>query len=178
MQNNELSLKVIKYPDLSEQELVNIVTLCSRAFNVDYQSFLNTFHGATHVLGYFDRTLVSHALWITRWLQVQDSPPMRTAYIEAVATDESYRNRGCASAVMRRIAEEIVDFDLGGLCTGSTDFYSRLGWQLWKGPLFIRKDSELFPAQENGVMILPLPETPELDLSASLSVEWREGEVW
>ena len=87
--DEELTLKIKKNRDLSEQELTDIITLCSRAFNVDYRNFLNTFIGATHVLGYYENTLVSHALWITRWLQVGDSPLMRTAYIEGVATDES-----------------------------------------------------------------------------------------
>ena len=106
--DEELTLKIKKNRDLSEQELADIIALCSRAFNVDYRNFLNTFIGATHVLGYYENTLVSHALWVTRWLQVGDSPLMRTAYIEGVATDESYRKRGFATVVMKRLAEEIV----------------------------------------------------------------------
>ncbi len=174
----ELVLTVKKNRDLSEKELTDIIELCSRAYETDYRPFLDTFIDPTHVLGYFENTLVSHALWITRWLQVEDSPLMRTAYIEGVATDEPYRNRGFASAVMKRLAEEIVGFEIAGLCTGSPDFYSRLGWQVWTGPLFNRKGDKLIPTSGGPVMILPLPNTPEVNLSASLSIEWREGEVW
>lgn len=175
----ELELAVKKNTDLSEKELTDIIELCSRAFNVDYRNFLNAFIGATHVIGYYKEVMVSHALWITRWLQVGDSPLMRTAYVEGVATDEPYRKRGFASAVMEKLALEINDFDIAGLCTGSPDFYSRLGWDVWKGPLFSRKDGELIPSHEGAsVMILSLPDTPALDLSAPLSVEWREGELW
>ena len=173
-----LTLKIKKNTDLSELEFTDIIELCSRAYETDYGPFLDIFTDPTHVLGYYEKTLVSHALWITRWLQIGNSPLMRTAYIEGVATDEPYRNRGFASAVMKRLVVEIVDFEIAGLCTGSPDFYSRLGWQVWTGPLFNRKGDELIPTSGGPVMILRLPNTPEIDLSAPLSIEWREGEVW
>jgi aminoglycoside 2'-N-acetyltransferase I len=179
MDTTELKLAVKKNRDLSEEELADIIALCSRAFNTDYRNFLNTFIGATHVIGYYKEMMVSHALWITRWLQVGDSPLMRTAYIEGVATDEPYRKRGFASAVMEKLAEEIADFEIAGLCTGIPGFYSCLGWEAWKGALFSRKDGELIPSREGAsVMVLSLPDTPALDLSAPLSIEWREGESW
>ena len=175
----ELELSVKKNRDLSEKELTDIIELCSRAFNVDYRTFLNTFIGATHVIGYYKEVMVSHALWITRWLQVGDSPLMRTAYVEGVATDEPYRKEGFASAVMEKIAEEITNFEIAGLCTGLPDFYTRLGWGVWKGPLFSRKDGELIPSREGAsVMVLALPNSPLFDLYAPISVEWREGELW
>jgi aminoglycoside 2'-N-acetyltransferase I len=179
MMKIDLDIEVKKNRDLSEKELADIIDLCSRAFHTDYRLFLNTFPDSTHVLGHLENTLVSHALWITRWLQVGDSPLMRTAYIEGVATDESYRKRGFATAVMKKLAEEITNFEIAGLCTGLPDFYSPLGWEVWKGTLFSRKDDELIPSREGAsVMVLALPNTPELDFTASLSVEWREGELW
>jgi aminoglycoside 2'-N-acetyltransferase I len=58
-------------------------------------------------------------------------------------------------------------------------FYERLGWELWRGPLFIRTEKGLIPSPtDEEVMIFRLPETPDLDLTAPLSVEWREGEAW
>ena len=178
MDNTKLKLKVKKHQDLSEKELATIIALCSRAFKTDYRPFLDTFPDSTHVLGYYQNTLVSHALWITRWLQVQSRPKMRTAYIEGVATDEPYRNRSFASEVMRRLVEKIADFEIAGLCTGIPEFYSRLGWQTWTGPLFYRKDTEMIHYSGGPVMVFPLSKTPEINLSAPLSIEWREGEVW
>jgi aminoglycoside 2'-N-acetyltransferase I len=175
----DFDIKVKKNGDLSEKELADIIALCSRAFNVDYRIFLNVFIGATHVIGYYKEVMVSHALWITRRLQVQDRQLMRTAYVEGVATDGPYRNRGFASAVMKKLAEEIINYDIGGLCTGVPNVYSSLGWEVWQGHLFTRKDGKLIPSREGAsVMVLLLPNTPELDLSAPLSIEWREGEVW
>ncbi len=178
---NTLSLEVKKSTDLSDHERSVILELCTGAYQRDYTPFMATFPDATHVLARVKGQLVSHALWVTRWLQNGDLPPWQTAYVEAVATDERYRRRGYASAVMRRLTEEINDFDIGGLSTGhSQHLYAALGWQLWRGPLFIRtKDGSLLATpEEKGVMVLPLPKTPPLDLDSTLSAEWREGELW
>jgi aminoglycoside 2'-N-acetyltransferase I len=140
---------------------------------------MKSFENPAHVLGRYRGRLVSHVLWITRWLQIGDGPLLRTAYIEATATDPACRHKGFASAVMKRAADEIQDFDIAALSTGSKDFYSRLGWQLWRGPLFLRKAKELIPTpDEYGVMVLALPKTPPLDIYAPLSIEWRELEPW
>ncbi len=128
--------------------------------------------------GRYRRQLVAHALWVTRWLQCSSLQPWRTAYVEAVATDERYRNQGLATLVMRRLTEEIKDFDIGALSPSSYDFYTRLGWIAWRGPLSVRRVDELVPTPNDTVMVLPLPKTPKLDIDAPLSVEWRDGELW
>jgi len=104
---------------------------------------------------------------------------MRTAYIEAVATEKIYRSRGFATSVMERVAEEIQDFELAALSPFSVAYYERLGWELWHGPLFIRRGEELMRTPRDGdVMILRLPRTPILDLNTPLSAEWRAGDLW
>jgi aminoglycoside 2'-N-acetyltransferase I len=173
-----LSLKVIKGTELSKQERYEVVALCSRAFETDYGVFLPTFIDATHILACRQGALVSHALWITRWLQPEGLRPLRTAYVEAVATDETVRRQGYATAVMERLGQEIKDFELGGLSPAEQGLYLRLGWELWRGPLFIRTAAELVPTPDEVVMVLRLPNTPGLDLDAALSAEWREGELW
>ena len=80
---------------------------------------------------------------------------------------------------MERVAEEIQDFDMGALSPFSVAYYERLGWELWRGPLSIRTDEGSIRTPRDGdVMILRLPRTPELDLNAPLSAEWRNGELW
>lgn len=131
------------------------------------------------MLGYWEGVLASHALWVTRYLQAGTKPMMRTAYVEAVATEPSYQKRGFAAAIMKHLVGEIQDYDLAALSPFSAEYYARLGWEAWRGPLFARKGGELLPsAEDETVMIYRLPKTPALDLSAPLSVEWREGEVW
>jgi len=174
-----LKLEVVPADQIAPDLLAEIYGLCNQAFEEDLGPLLNTFKDATHVLGFLDKSLVSHALWVTRCLQVNANPIMRTAYIEAVATEKMYRARGFATMIMKRVAEEIQDYDLGALSPFSVAYYEHLGWERWKGPLFIRTDEGLMhtPSDED-VMILRLPRTPELDLNASLSAEWRDGELW
>jgi aminoglycoside 2'-N-acetyltransferase I len=175
----ELDIQVKLNKDISAGEYAAIIALCSQAFKRDYTSFMGMFMDPTHVLGRYQGELVSYVLWITRWLQMGRGPLMRTAYIEGLATELSHRNKGFASQVMKRAAAEIQDFDIAALSTGSIGFYKRLNWQLWQGPLFIRKDNELVPTpEEQGVMVLPLPKTPSFSLYNSLSIEWRKVEPW
>mgnify|MGYP001766764257 CR=1 FL=1 len=174
-----LYIKVVQSGDLTGNDRNEIISLCTRAYEEDFGSMFDDFPGSVHILGYADGILVSHAMWITRALQAGNGPVMRTAYIEAVATDKAFRNRGFASQIMRRTAEEIKDFDLGALSPFSEEYYARLGWEKWKGPLFIRTEKGLVrSAEDEEVMILRLPGTPELDLNDTLSAEWRRGELW
>jgi aminoglycoside 2'-N-acetyltransferase I len=177
--STELRIEVVKGRALSGDERNMIIDLCSRAFEEDFEALFETFSDTTHVLGYRAGALVSHAMWVTRWLQVEADPMLRTAYVEAVATDPAHRGRGYATAVMKRVAEEIQSYELGALSPFSVAYYERLGWELWRGPLYIRTEAGLIrtPSDEE-VMVLRLPNTPALDLDAALSAEWREGELW
>jgi aminoglycoside 2'-N-acetyltransferase I len=177
--HDRLSIRVVPSHSLSDAERNAILALCNRAYGEDLGVLFDTFASASHVLGYARGRLASHALWVTRYLQVGAGPLLRTAYVELVATDPACRGRGFASMVLRRVALEIQDFDLAALSPSEPAFYARLGWELWRGPLFIRIESGLLPSPaEEQVMILRLPKTPPLDLGAPLSAEWREGELW
>lgn len=171
-------LRVVPGVDLTTAERETIIDLCSRAFEEDYRPYLAQMQDPVHVLAYQADTLASHALWVTRWLQQGDGPLLRCAYVEGMVTAPAWQRRGLGSAVMRRLAAEIGDYDLGALCTGSPGYYARLGWELWRGPLYARTATGLEPCDEEGVMILRLTHTPALDLDGPLSVEWRPLEVW
>jgi aminoglycoside 2'-N-acetyltransferase I len=177
--NEKFTITVIPINQLSKAESIEIIDLCSRAYGEDYTPYMATFEKPTHILARLEGVLVSHVLWITRWLQIRTGPLMRTAYVEGVATEGRYQGRGYASAVMERLAKEISDFEIGGLSPAETSLYARLGWEYWQGPLFHRKDGALIrdPADEE-MMILRLPKTPDLNITLPISVEWREGEVW
>ena len=157
----------------------DIISLCNRAYEENLQTLYETFADPTHVLGYCDGVLVSHAMWVTRYLQPGNSPPLRTAYVELVATDPGYRQRGFAAAILKRLVAEIQDFELAALSPFSVEYYGRLGWEAWRGPLFIRADGKILatPADEQ-VMIYRLPKTATLDLNAPLTADWRAGELW
>jgi len=73
---------------------------------------------------------------------------------------------------------QVSDHQLAALCPATEHLYARLGWRFWRGPLSARRDDGIVATPHERVMILPLPQTPSLDLDLPLSVEWRRGEVW
>jgi GNAT superfamily N-acetyltransferase len=160
---------------LSASEQAELRELCDLAYG---QPVFETFAGGHHLLGRQGGHLVCHAMWITRWLQPQGSAPLKTAYVELVATHPDHRNRGYASAIMEDLAQEIAGEEMGGLSPATHGLYERLGWRFWRGPLFARTDGGMLPTPDERVMVLHLPRTPPLNLQAPLSVEWRPGEVW
>lgn len=163
---------------LTQHEIKEIVDLCSRAYEEPFAPYLESFKNPVHVLGKLGDVLVSHALWITRWLQIEGSLPMRTAYVEAVATEEAQRGKGYASTVMTCLADQIQDYAIAALSPAETTLYSRLGWEFWQGPLYIRKEGQWLLVPDEAAMILRTENSPELDTHAPISIEWREGEVW
>jgi aminoglycoside 2'-N-acetyltransferase I len=176
----KLHIEVKSNKSLTKTEYAEIIALTSQAFKRDYTPFMEMFSTPTHVLGNLQGKLVSYVLWITRWLQIGNGPLLRTAYIEGMATEVDHRHKGFASQIMKKAVEEIQDFDFAALSTGSHGFYERLGWKIWEGPLYARKEKELIamPEEQGCAMILVLPKTPPIDLKTPLSIEWRELEPW
>lgn len=178
MADQVLSIEIKPGKALTLEEQEAIALLFRAAFEEDYRPFQEVFINPTHILGKVGGSLVSHALWVTRWLGLRYQPRLRTAYVEAVMTDELYRGNGFATLVMQHLVAQIQDYDLVALSPGDTSLYARLGWAFWKGPLYGRKNREWVPTPGERVMILRTPNTPRLDLQAPLSIEWRDGEVW
>ena len=178
--SDRLHIKIVSSEALSDPDKRAIISLCNLAYEEDLEPLFNTFVDATHVLGTFRGSLVGHALWVTRWLQPGNEAPLRTAYVEAMATHPDFRRRGFAAQIMTALGEAIRSFELGALCPdlGIADLYEKLGWEFWRGPLSIRAGQGLLPTPDERVMILRLPKTPALHLEAPLSAEWREGELW
>jgi aminoglycoside 2'-N-acetyltransferase I len=176
--SQDLTIAVAHSSGLTAEERASIHRLCDRAYGEDLGPLFAAYTNPTHVLGHLGKELVSHAMWVTRWLQPNGGPLLRTAYVEMVATDPPQRGRGFATRVVRHLASHMEDYDLAALCPGETTLYGRLGWVSWRGPLFIRSNGGWIPTPEERIMILSLPKTPILDLNSPLSAEWREGELW
>lgn len=173
------TFRVVAGKDLSPEEREAVVALCDLAYDEDMGAIIDEFVDPIHVLGTFEGKLVCHALWITRYLKPEELPLLRTAYVEVVATHPDFQHKGFASAIMIKVVEEIHDFDIAGLAPFNVDYYTRLGWELWHGPMYERTESGLVASPpEERVMIYRLPKTPVLDLNAGISIEWRKGEVW
>lgn len=136
--------------------------------------------GGLHFVLELDGEIVAHASVVERELLV-DGRPLRTGYVEAVATAADSQGRGLGSLVMEDVATYVRErFELGALGTGRHAFYGRLGWQTWKGPSSVRTaNGDLRTPEDDGyILVLPTPTSPELDLEASISCDWRPGDMW
>jgi aminoglycoside 2'-N-acetyltransferase I len=173
-----LRMQIIAQQDLNQPQRDQIVALCSRAYQEDFSTIVQLpADQPVHILAYATDTLVSHALWFTRILSY-NGVPLRSAYVEAVATQPAFQGRGYASTLLRDLAGAITSYDLGVLSPFDPAFYTRLGWENWRGSLFVTTESDRVATPEDRVMILRLPQTPPLDLTGSLCAPWREGEIW
>ncbi len=75
--------------------------------------------GGTHVLADVHGEIVAHASVVERELHV-GGQPVRTGYVEAVATAPAWQGRGIGTRVMEVVGDVIRDgFALGALGTGS-----------------------------------------------------------
>ncbi len=167
---------------MSQSDWDELIELLDEAYDQDMGRVMRDLTSTTHVLARLEGELVGHACWVTRWLQVGNDSPLRTAYVEAVATGPRVQRQGIGSAIMSRVRSEIDSselFELAALCAGPVVFYEKLDWRLWRGDLFVRTPAGLTRTHEKeDVMIFPTPRSPALDLDSVLSAEWRPGEVW
>jgi aminoglycoside 2'-N-acetyltransferase I len=164
---------------LSPAERAEMLRLCEAAFREPLQGYLEAIGPGTHLLGRAGGRLVSHLMIVPRSLQPIGGSALHTAYVELVATAPQARGNGHASALLRRVPELSVGFDVAALAPSDPAFYERLGWESWRGPLYVRKGGELVPTPGELVMVYRLPRTPRgLDLDRALSIEWRPGEIW
>jgi len=155
-----------------------VSSLCDSAYGTVTAPLFASLGPGEHLLGLRQGAVVSHLMWVTRWLQPAGQPALRTAYVEMVATAPWAQRQGYASALLAHFGSQVSDYQLAALCPATEHLYARLGWRFWRGPLSARKDDGIIATPDERVMILALPQTPSLDLDSPLSVEWRRGEVW
>ena len=155
-----------------------ILGVCDAAYGTATAPLFASLGPGDHLLGLRHGALVSHLMWVTRWLQPAGRRPLRTAYVEMVATAPSMQRQGYASALLEHFVPLVGDYELAALCPAAEGLYAQLGWRFWRGPLSARKNGRILPTPEERVMILPLPRTPSLDPDLPLSIEWRPREVW
>lgn len=170
---------------LTEPELIAIRALMDAAFGTDEEDGFadeDWAHalGGRHFVLESDGAVVSHASVVERVLEV-GGRPLRTGYVEAVATAPGLEGRGHGSAVMAAANGHIrATYELGALGTGRHAFYERLGWETWRGEAFVRTPNGLVrtPEDEGFILVLRTPLSPLFSLSESICCDWRPGDVW
>ena len=98
---------------------------------------------------------------------------------------EDWRGQGLAHALMDS-AEQVLRgaYQLGALSASEAGrhMYTTRGWLPWRGPTSVLAPAGLTrtPDDDNGLFVLPvdLPNNLELDTTAEITCDWREGDVW
>jgi aminoglycoside 2'-N-acetyltransferase I len=178
-------LRRLATTELDAAEIVAIRSIMDDAFGTDEDERFTDDDwdhavGGVHFVLDLGGVIVSHAAVVERRLWVAERP-LRTGYVEAVATAPAHQGAGHGSLVMTAATTWIRRHDeLGCLGTGRQAFYERLGWRTWHGPSSVRTADglERTPDDDGYLMVLATPTSPVLDPASPISCEWRPGDVW
>jgi aminoglycoside 2'-N-acetyltransferase I len=173
-------VRIVRTNDLSPQVIGKLRRLNEDAHGHPFVEDWDHALGGMHFFIEDEGEPVSHASVVERRLAT-GGRRLRTGYVEAVATRPDRQHRRLAGRVIQAVTDFVrAEFELGALCTGENDFYARFGWETWRGPTFVRTEDGLVRTshEDGNVMILPTTLSPEIDLDAAISCEWRSGDVW
>lgn len=178
-------LRRLSTDDLAPAEVATIRGIVVAAFGTDEEERFTQDDwdhalGGVHFVLDLDGEIVTHASVVEREIHV-GGRPFRTGYVEAVATAPDHDGVGFGSLVIADVTAYIRDeFELGALGTGRHRFYERLGWMVWAGPSSVRTPDGLrrTPDEDGYIMVLETRASPPLDVTATISCEWRPGDVW
>jgi aminoglycoside 2'-N-acetyltransferase I len=136
--------------------------------------------GGVHAIAWLDGEVVGHAAVVQRRL-LHNGRALRTGYVEGVGVREDLRGQGYGGALMDPLERVIRSaYDLGAL--GSTDeavaFYSGRGWVRWSGPTYALTPDGVVRTNDDDGGVFVLPVSVLLDLSGSLTCDWRDGDPW
>ena len=189
MISSPLSFSIVPASVLTGLQRHGISRLCHDAFDEDPWSQYAFMQDAVHVIGQVkgakESDIITHALWIDRQCCINRQQVINTAYVEYVATRDAYQKQGLASALLAYLIIQVKKqgYQLAGLSPANSDFYQRLGWQLWPGQLSILQGNDYIATPDECVMLYPLSPSMQVLLESitvndELSAEWREGELW
>ena len=136
--------------------------------------------GGMHALISQHGALIAHAAVVQRRLLYRDTA-LRCGYIEGVAVREDRRGQGLAHALMDA-AEQVLRgaYQLGALSASEVGrhMYTSRGWLPWRGPTSVLAPAGLTrtPDDDNGLFVFPV--SVELDTTAEIACDWRDGDVW
>ncbi len=136
--------------------------------------------GGMHALICYHGALIAHAAVVARRLYYRDTV-LRCGYVEAVAVREHWRGQGLGAAVMDA-AEQVIRgaYPIGalGASEDAQGFYAARGWLPWRGALSALSPRGVVGTPDDDGCVFVLPGGSDLDLTADLTCDWREGDVW
>jgi len=140
--------------------------------------------GGMHALICHHTALIAHAAVVQRRLLYRGTA-LRCGYVEGVAVREDWRGQGLAGALMDAVEQVLRGaYQIGALSVSAAGrhMYTSRGWLPWHGPTSVLAPVGLTRTSDddNGLFVLPvnLPNSLELDTTAEITCDWRDGDVW
>jgi aminoglycoside 2'-N-acetyltransferase I len=174
-------VRVLATGDVPVALLAEIRTLVDAAFEGGFSDD-DWAHGlgGRHVVLTEDGRPVAHASVVPRVLEVAGRP-LRTGYVESVATAPARQGAGLGTRAMETITRLVrEEYELGALSTSAPGFYARLGWERWQGPTYVRACARTFRTadEDDGIMVLRFGVSAAVDLTSPIACEARAGDDW
>ncbi len=136
--------------------------------------------GGMHALIWHRGALVAHGAVVQRRLLYRGAA-LRCGYIEAVAVREDWRGQGLAIAILDA-CEQVIrgGYQLGALSSSDRGrrLYTLRGWLPWRGPTSVLAPSGPTRTPDDDSSVFVLPVGINLDETAALTCDWRDGDVW
>jgi len=136
--------------------------------------------GGLHALAWDGPELIGHASLIQRRL-LHGGRALRAGYVEAVAVREDRRGEGHGAAMMavlEDIARRAYEVAALGAARAAGEFYAARGWQRWRGPTYALTPDGIRRTADVDGWIFVFQLTAPLNLSAGITCDWRDGDVW
>lgn len=174
------SVRTVPTADLTASERTRIRQMVDLAFagrfdDHDWDHSL----GGLHVVVTEGGEPVAHGAVVQRRFLHADRS-WRCGYVEAVAVHPRWRGQGFAAAVMTE-AERVIDraYDFGALSASAAGrgLYLARGWLPWQGATSVLSPTGVIRTEEDDGSTLVRP-VAALDLTGTLTCDWREGDVW
>jgi aminoglycoside 2'-N-acetyltransferase I len=136
--------------------------------------------GGMHALIWHHGAIIAHGAVIQRRLLYRGTA-LRCGYVEAVAVREDWREQGLAIAILDA-CEQVIrgGYQLGALCSSDRGkrLYTSRGWLPWCGPTSVVAPAGTIRTPDDDGSVFVLPVSVNLDTSAGLACDWRDGDVW
>lgn len=136
--------------------------------------------GGMHALIWHRGAIIAHGAVVQRRLLYRGAA-LRCGYVEAVAVREDWRGQGLAIAILDA-CEQVIrgGYQLGALSSSDRGrrLYTLRGWLPWRGPTSVLAPSGPTRTPDDDSSVFVLPVGINLDETAALTCDWRDGNVW
>jgi aminoglycoside 2'-N-acetyltransferase I len=136
--------------------------------------------GGMHALIFDHGALIAHAAVVQRRMLYGDTA-LRCGYLEGIAVREDRRGQGLARALLDACEQVLRGaYQLGALSSSDSarPIYLARGWLPWQGTTSVLAPDGVTrtPDDDNALMVYPV--NIEIDTTAEITCDWRDGDVW